>query len=247
MLAQPVNHSQILADGLPAGDGLHHNLLMLLGHELGSPLTFILAYLRLWQERGSPLNRDELDLVVEQALMLKSRLDDLLLLDQLETGLWRLTIEPVTVKEIVDAVVGRRAAQLQERNLSVVQDIECTEPILADKEMLVRAIDHLFTNACKFSSSGSSILVRAEQCDGVCRIRITDQGIGIPQEQYAQIFEPFFQADLTRARRYSGMGLGLRVVRAIVEKHGGRIQVQSRVGEGSTFTLVMPQLAGIPA
>jgi signal transduction histidine kinase len=101
-------------------------------------------------------------------------------------------------------------------------------------------VDHLLINACKFSSSGSTIEIGAEQCDQVSRIWVSDCGIGIPQEQYGQIFEPFFQADLSRARRYSGMGVGLKLVRAIVEKHGGSVQVQSRVGEGSTFTLVLP-------
>jgi len=219
---------------------VNQKLLMLLGHELGSPLTFILAYLRLWQERVTGVDRDELNLVVQQALTLKSRLDDLMLLDQLETGMWRLAPEPLDISRIIEQVEDVRRAELLEKNLTLEIELSCYAPVLADRAMLLRALNHLVENACKFSNPNSTITIRSE-CEGeFCRITVADQGIGIPVEQQARIFEPFFQVDLTRARRYNGLGIGLKLVRAIVEKLGGCVQVKSAEGEGSAFILTLP-------
>lgn len=213
---------------------------MLLGHELGSPLTFILAYLRLWQERVAEVDRDELNLVVQQALTLKGRLDDLMLLQQLETGLWRVVPEPISMRALIVQVEQARHAELEEKYLTLVTELEDVAYVQADRDMLFRALDHLVANAHKFSPPGGTIRVRAEREDMMCRLTVQDQGIGIPQEQHQQIFEPFFQGDLTRARRYNGLGIGLKLVRAIAERLGGHVQVKSIQGEGSTFILTVP-------
>lgn len=219
---------------------VNQKLLMLLGHELGSPLTYILAYLRLWQERIIGVDRNELDLVVEQALSLKSRLDDVMLLDQLEAGLWYPQLEPICPQEIVNAVIEKTLPLLQEKKIALRTELRCDKLILADRALLIRALDHLVCNAQKFSPSGTIITIFTRRCGQVCEIGVIDQGIGIPPEQHRQIFEPFFQADLRCARRYNGMGIGLKLVQAIVERMGGKVSVVSRVGKGSTFTLSVP-------
>lgn len=219
---------------------VNQKLLMLLGHELGSPLTFILAYLRLWQERVAEVDREELNLVVQQALTLKGRLDDLLLLDQLETGLWRVVSEPVSIQVLFAQVEQNRRAELDEKYLTLVPELDEVAYVQGDRDMLVRALDHLVANACKFSPPGRVIRVRAERAGTMCRLMVQDHGIGIPPEQQTQIFEAFFQGDLSRTRRYNGLGIGLKLVRAIAEKLGGFVQVQSVTGEGSTFTLSVP-------
>jgi two-component system, OmpR family, phosphate regulon sensor histidine kinase PhoR len=219
---------------------VNQKLLMLLGHELGSPLTFILAYLRLWQERVAEVDRDELNLVVQQALTLKGRLDDLMLLDQLETGLWRVVLEPISMRALIAQVEEARRAELEEKYLTFVTELDDVAYVQADRDMLFRALDHLVANACKFSPPGGVIRARAERDGTMCRLTVEDHGIGIPPEQHAQIFEPFFQGDLSRARRYNGLGIGLKLVRAIAEKLGGYVKVKSVKGEGSTFIMTVP-------
>ncbi len=219
---------------------INSRLVMLLGHELGSPLTVILAYLRLWQDRATSIDREELDLVVGQALALKARLSDLVLLDQLESGLGHLALEPQDVDALVRAAIEKASNGFKERNLTFITGITFTDPLVADRDMVLRALDHLITNACKFSPFGSTIHLLVERKGTNCRIGVIDHGIGIAPELHALIFEPFYQADLTRARRYGGMGIGLKLVRAIVERHYGCVTVASSVGAGSTFTLVLP-------
>lgn len=215
-------------------------LVMLLSHELGTPTTHILAYLRLLQERAPVAEQIELNLAVEQALTLKSRLEDLLLLNQLEAGLWDLDIGPVSIQELVVRVVQAQRPHLDEKGLTLTTHIECNKSVCADREMLYRALEHIIANACKFSRPYGNIQVRIECIETNCRVTVTDQGIGIPAEKQAQIFEPFYQVDLTRTRRYNGLGIGLRLVRAIIERHRGEIQVSSQMGRGSTFALTIP-------
>ncbi len=242
LLAPPMRFAEPevpLDDSTPLRE-VNQKLLMLLGHELGSPLTFILAYLRLWQERVTEVDRDELNLVVQQALTLKGRLDDLLLLEQLETDSWRVISERLSLRTVIAQVKEARRAELEEKYLTFVSELDDVAYVQADREMLFRALDHLVANACKFSLPGGTIRVRAEREGAMCRLSVQDEGIGIPPEQQAQIFEPFFQGDLRRARRYNGLGIGLKLVRVIAEKLGGCVQVKSVKGEGSTFTMSLP-------
>jgi two-component system, OmpR family, phosphate regulon sensor histidine kinase PhoR len=219
---------------------LNHMLVMLLSHELGTPTTHILAYLRLLQERAPIAEQIELNLVVEQALTLKSRLEDLVLLNQLEAGSWELDVTPVSIQEIVVRVVQAQRERLAEKSLTLNTHIECNKRVNADREMLYRALEHIVANACKFSRPYGSIQVRIECIGSDCCVTVTDEGIGIPAEKQTQIFEPFYQVDLTRTRRYNGLGIGLRLVHAIIERHHGEIHVSSQMGRGSTFALTIP-------
>lgn len=219
---------------------INQKLVMLLAHELGSPLTHVLGYLRLWQERAPVFERVELDLVMEQALTLKARLDEILLLDQLEAGLLELQCAPTSIQAMIADVVQAQRWRMEEKGLSFSAHIACIKPVCADPDMLRRAIEHLLENAYKFSPKRGKIELRADEVGKYCRITIADQGIGIPLEKQSRIFEPFYQVDLTHTRRYNGLGIGLKLVRAIIEKHGGCIDVASCVGEGSTFTMTIP-------
>jgi len=219
---------------------MNHMLVMLLSHELGTPLTHIVAYLRLLQERAPLIERTDLDLAVEQAMVLKGRLEDLLLLDQLEAGTAGLCFVPVSIQEIIVRVLEAQQHQVGERGLELSTYIECNRPAFGDRELLFRALDQVLANACKFSRPYGKIEVSAKCDSSTCWIKVTDEGIGIPPEKQAHIFEPFYQVDLTKSRRYNGLGIGLRLVRAILEKHQGSIHVSSQVGRGSTFHLAIP-------
>lgn len=220
----------------------NRTLIKLLGHELGTPLTAILGYLRLWQEQGAIACREELDVVVEQARTLQVHLDDLLLLDQLEVGLGDLKPVPVHINEVVPRIARKFTRQFFEKNLKLHLDLDCRWLVYADEELFARALEHLISNALKFSRPGGSITISAQVQKGLCTISVADEGIGIPSERQTEIFEPFHQLDSSHSRRYPGLGIGLKLVRAIIEKHGGQVAVQSSSGKGSTFSISMPLL-----
>lgn len=219
---------------------INREMAMLLAHELGTPLTHVLAYLRLLQERAPGYERVEVDLAVEQAMTLKHRLDDILLLNQLEAGLWDLEYGTVSIQEVLACVLHDQRWRMEEKGLTLCTHIVCDCRIRADKELLSRALAHLLTNACKFSRTPGPIELTAHEQENVCCISVRDHGIGIPPDKQTRIFEPFYQVDLGHTRRYNGMGIGLKLTRAIIEKHGGTIQVHSQVGRGSTFTVSLP-------
>lgn len=219
---------------------INSKLVMLVAHELGTPLTHVLAYLRLWQERAPVGEQVDVDLVVEQALTLKTRLDDVLLLDQLETGTFQLDARETPIQEVIMQVVEHQRAGMEEKGITLAANVACTQRVYADKELLVRALDHLMSNAVKFSNKRGTVDLRVTCCDRMCQITVADYGIGIPPDKQAQIFEPFFQVDSSHTRRYPGLGIGLGLVRAVIEKHGGSVFVESELGYGSVFTVTVP-------
>lgn len=219
---------------------LNRSLLARVGHELGSPLSLVLAYLRLWQEQGGIRSLQELDLVLAQALALKSRLSDLLLLEQIESGRWRILPKMVYLTPLVRHVVDEHSEHLQVKQQVVHLQLECDLPVLAEDELIVRVIEHLLSNAIKFSGAGTEIVVATRCESALCRLTVSDAGTGISPELLASIFASFYQPDVSLTRRYNGTGLGLKFVRAIVEAHGGQLQVRSEPGKGSAFSIVLP-------
>ncbi len=219
---------------------LNKNLVTLTAHQLGAPLTHILGYLRLWQETSPLVERSELDLVVAQAVTLQERLEDILLLAQLEAGLWQLEPELVYVQRIVSRVMDSQRRRMWDKQVHLASHLNCNRPLWADPEMLFHALGQLVSNAYKFSRPGGNVFIHVECQDRVCNILVTDEGLGISEEMQARLFEPSFQLNATQLREQSGLGIGLKLVRTIVEKHGGTLDVMSQLGSGTTFTLTLP-------
>lgn len=219
---------------------LNRSLLARVGHELSSPLSLVLAYLRLWQERGGIRSLQELDLVLDQALALKSRLSDLLLLEQIEAGRWHILPKMVYLTPLVRQVVDDYSERLRAKQQVVQLQLECALPVLAEDELIVRSIEHLLANAIQYSAVGTEIVVTTRCESAVCRLTVTDEGTGISSELLASVFASFYQPDVSPTRRHDGAGLGLKFVRAIAEAHGGQLQVKSEPDKGSAFSIVLP-------
>ncbi len=149
--------------------------------------------------------------------------------------------EPVLVHMIVAQAVERVRLLAQERKMT----INFGEPVrrlsvLGDRRQLVTAVIHLVDNAVKYSPEGSTVEVRARPDDGWVELMVRDMGVGIPQRDLSRIFDRFFRVDRGRPSSIGGSGLGLAVVRHVAAVHGGEVRVDSREGEGSTFTLRLP-------
>jgi len=155
---------------------------------------------------------------------------------------------PMRVETVSPAELTKTACQMtMQRAATAGIDLRCdcaedTRSIPGDFTRLSQALHQLLDNACKFSPEDTvvTVAVWVDSDEGVMCISVTDQGIGIPPEEHERIFERFYQVDGGLTRRYGGTGLGLALVKEVVEAHRGRITVESEVGEGSTFTMYLP-------
>jgi signal transduction histidine kinase/DNA-binding response OmpR family regulator len=217
-------------------------------HELRTPLTSLLGYMQLVERRAersstiSDRDRQALRVVADQATRLSKMVASLLDISRLQLG--QLSIEPLPLD------LGVLAARLVEEarpllGLHSIEYIGTPVPALisGDELRLEQALQNLIQNAIKYSPDGGSIKVRVSSDATHATVAVTDAGIGIPPEALSQLFERFYRAPNVDPQHISGLGVGLFVVKQIVELHGGTVDVSSEVGLGSTFTLSIPLLA----
>ena len=149
--------------------------------------------------------------------------------------------EVVAIDEVLDTAIDRCKVQAQASEISLVRGGESGLKVLGDLEQLVTALSNLITNAIAYSSQRTQVGLGVRSKDGLVEITVSDQGIGIPDSDLERIFERFYRVDPARSRATGGTGLGLAIVKHIVGNHGGSISVWSVVGEGSTFTILLPE------
>jgi two-component system sensor histidine kinase SenX3 len=149
--------------------------------------------------------------------------------------------EPVSVASIVGEAVERMASLAESHGMTIVtEDIGQRHTVRGDRRQLVSAIANLLENACKYSDDGSQVHVSSKADGRWVEISVRDEGIGIPSSDLERVFERFYRVDRARRRETGGTGLGLAIVRHVASNHRGEVRVESREGEGSTFTLRLP-------
>lgn len=226
---------------------LKDEFVSLISHELRTPLSSILGYLELTlDDQENPLSdeqREYLGVVERNANRLLALVGDLLFAAQVEAGRFSLARKPVGV----GAVVAESVESLRQRAVTGGVDLRL-EPLAeeveldADRVRLGQAFDNLLSNAIKFTPPGGAVTVRlsADATAGTVTITFRDTGIGIPEAEISHLWERFFRASTATGKAVPGTGLGLPIVRAIVQAHGGTIDVRSTVGEGTTFAVALP-------
>lgn len=217
-------------------------------HELKTPLTSIQGFAQaiLDGTANSEETRSQAAQVIyaESGRMHRMVLD-LLDLARLDAGTADLKMSPVNLPALLNAIREKFTPQTQRAGVAVTVDVSASLPLLiADGDRLAQVFTNLVDNALKFTPNGGAISLSAAAMNGEMRISVTDTGAGIPSEAQAHVFERFFQADASRkGGKAHGAGLGLAIAHEIVQAHGGRISVRSRLGEGTTFEVFLP-LAG---
>lgn len=211
-------------------------------HELRSPLALIQGYAELLAsgELGEldAQQKRSVEIIARRTRMLGELVTDITLI--LETETQRLRPEPVALDELVQAVVDDFRVTAEQCGLTLRAEIAPhMPPVRGEATHLRRVLDNLLSNAIKFTPKGS-ITVRVWQEGPWATLVVADTGIGIPDDHKERIFERFYQIDGSSKRRYGGVGLGLALVKEIIEAHGGKITVESEVGKGSTFTAILP-------
>ncbi len=212
-------------------------------HELNNPLAGVLVYTRLMGEKLAREDFDK-DQLKKNLAKIESAIDYC-------TGIIRGLLDfarqtepllrPVTVSRAIDKAVSLAGHQAKMKRIEIVRKEEASLPlVVADFNQLVQVVINLLVNAVQAMDEGARVTIRTGAADGWVRIAVSDTGCGIPEENMDKIFTPFF----TTREEVKGVGLGLSVSYGIVERHGGRIEVESKVGKGSTFTIVLPAYQG---
>jgi two-component system phosphate regulon sensor histidine kinase PhoR len=212
-------------------------------HELRTPLTAIRGYAETLLEgalEDQENNRRFLEIIKAHAIRLNNIASDLLTLSELEAGKARPEPEPVAVRGAVESAMRTLEAEARVRGVALLcgrmEDVQ----VLGDRMQIEQALVNLLDNAIKFNRPSGEVLLEVTRADGRVRITLTDTGIGIPHDDLPRIFERFYRVDKARSREVGGTGLGLSIVKHIVERMNGTVSVESQLGKGSIFTLVLP-------
>lgn len=215
-------------------------------HELRTPLASISGHaesLLLLGESASPERHAEsLEVLHREARQLSRLVDDLFLLSTTESGGLRLMIRTVDVGAILEEVAGTfRPLARREGQITILVDVEPGLPLASgDRERIIQVLSNLIRNALRFTPEGGLVSLRAVRQHDAIVVMVADTGAGIPPEGLERIFERFFRGDDARDRASGGAGLGLAIVRELVEAMGGQVSAQSVVGEGSQFAFSLP-------
>ena len=213
-------------------------------HELRTPLFSIKGFVDLILKGKVPdpaVQQEFLTRVAQQADQLSAIVSNLLEASRLEAGTLALARSRVDLRQVVNEALARLESVAQSRGITMsCETPPALPPVLGDARQLEQVVINLVSNAIKFSPPESPVVVRCRAGEGEVSVEVVDRGIGIPAEAIPRLFAKFYQVDSSATRRVGGTGLGLYISRRIVEAHGGRIQVQSRPGEGSVFTFHVP-------
>lgn len=226
-------------------DRLKSQVLANVSHELRTPLVTIRGYNELMlQEEMGHLNdrqRKGLEISAKSIQRLLSLIENLIDFARLEKDSVRLSAERVDLGALLTDVVTQTADSMRQKQLKLNLELP-PEPliVLGDRARLTQAFRNLVDNAEKFSDPSGTVRVALRTEGDYIHCDITDSGIGIPDEEQDKIFNTFYQVDGSSTRQYPGLGIGLAIVREIIELHGGQIEVQSELGQGSSFRVTMP-------
>ncbi len=211
-------------------------------HELKTPLTILKGELELAArgERRPEAYRAVLASALEEVDRMIGIVDRLLRLARAESGEVRYERQPVALDRLACEVVEHLRPQADRAGVALGVEATGAVTVLGDEVRLRELVVILLDNAIRYTPAGGSVRVRVEAGSPLATLVVADTGVGIPAELLPRVFEPFFRADPSRAREGGGAGLGLAIARATVEGHGGRIDLASRLGTGTTVTVHLP-------
>ena len=231
-----------------AANRVKDEFLATLSHELRTPLTSILGWANIL--RGTSIDEAMLNTGLEaierNAKVQTQLIDDLLDVSRIVSGKLHLDVRPVELSSVIEAAITVVRPAVDAKSIRLTSTYEPSiGPISADSARLQQVVWNLLSNAVKFTPERGSIEVRLERVSDHARLTISDTGKGISPEFLPRVFDRFRQADSSSTRRYGGLGLGLAIVRDLVELHGGTVQAESKgVDQGASFSVTFPILAG---
>jgi len=214
-------------------------------HEIKTPLTAIIGFIETLQGGGvdeKVTANKFLQIIFENAHRLNRLVDDLLTLSNIELGEMKLRLEGISLGDVIENVLPVFEAKAAEKSLTVDKHIPEGLPlILADRDKIAQILLNILDNAVKFTPDGGRVSITAsEDGRGSVVVKIVDTGIGIPKSEIPRLGERFYRVDKTRSRELGGTGLGLSIVKHLMKAHQGNLEIESRLGAGTTVFLYFP-------
>jgi signal transduction histidine kinase len=220
--------------------GLKDEFVATVSHDLRSPLNSILGNIEIAQEERMPEKecREALERAKKTVYRMAALINNLLDLAEVEADI-PLRLAPVKLDTLAREAVEDLKHIASSKGISIQYELDQLPPIKADQQLLIRVWHNLIDNAIKYTPEGS-ITVGVEATENQVLGYVADTGVGIPSSALPFVFDKFFRADQPQAREITGTGLGLSLVKSIIEKHRGQIWVESEPETGSTFTFTLP-------
>ncbi|MGE7665117.1 sensor histidine kinase [Ureibacillus composti] len=238
-IGQLVESFNTMQKQLQHNDEARKSFINNVSHDFQSPLMNIQGYAELLKSQTDIGNEYEnyLQIIEDESKRLSNLTKQLLLLTSLDQKAYPMKLSVVQVDEQIKQILRRNQWRIEEKEIEVSYHLSPIH-IKADAELMSNVWDNLLTNAIKYNIHGGSIWIGLSQNDSLTTIRFKDTGMGLSQEAIPQVFDRFFRVDASRKKE--GTGLGLSIVRQIIELHEGEISVESKLGEGTTFTISLP-------
>ncbi len=240
-VAQVARTFNQMADSLQEYETERRQMTAAIAHELRTPLSVIQSNLEAMLDGVLPADADELVSLHQEARLLNRLIEDLRTLSLADAGQLQLHLQPVDVGEVAEQVAERLQLHAQEKGIVLKTAVTPHLPLVqADPERLTQILTNLIANALRYTPEGTRVELSVRAVDGGVETAVSDNGPGIPPEDLPRLFDRFWRAEKSRSRATGGSGLGLAVVKQLVEAHNGRIIVESARGVGTRFAFTLP-------
>lgn len=223
-------------------DHMKSEFINIAAHELRTPLAILMGHADLLvSDVDDPDIKDRLMIIVRNSLRLRGLIDALLDMRHLQTGEARVKPSLFSVQDLIDEMFEDLGPTAAAKNIQIAVQVDGgLTPVLSDRDKTQSALTNLVNNALRFTPAGGRVGIEASQHGEEIWVSVWDTGVGIPVEEFENIFRPFYQVEESLTREHEGMGLGLSIAKGMVELCGGRIWVESELSRGSRFTFSIP-------
>ncbi|NGU52629.1 HAMP domain-containing histidine kinase [Clostridium perfringens] len=235
-----INSINNLSQSIKEQENIRKRLTGDISHELKTPLTNIQSHLEAMIDGVWEPTEERLLSVKEEAERLSSLVSDMQKLNRYDEASIKLKKDNVNISDIICFVIFQFSNLAKSKNIKIEYEKKNIN-LYCDKDKITQALVNILSNAIRYSNEGSTIFIEEKLKDNKVIISIEDQGIGISEEDLKYVFERFYRADKSRTRATGGTGIGLTIVKSIVSSHGGEVKLESKLGEGSKFTIILPK------
>ncbi|MEW9125258.1 MAG: HAMP domain-containing sensor histidine kinase, partial [Thermotaleaceae bacterium] len=234
ILGETINDMAVQLDKI---ERLRKEFIANVSHELKTPITLIKAYAEVVKDMdlGEQDEQQHLQVIIEESDRLNDMVEDILYLSKMESGFSDLQYGEVSLDEVIDCIIEKLSYFASQKNIQIVMEIDAIRPIVyGDENKLYQVFYNIINNAIHHSYENSKIFVKVFDMVEGLRIEIIDEGSGIPEEDLPHIWDRFYKVDKSRKRDESGTGLGMAIVKNILEAHHFKYGITSNIDQGTT-------------